>query len=351
MTKKTDKPTALIRTVNDFMLLLKVAMAIVFVLYCLSGITLVKPDEVGMVLRMGRLAGLNRVDQVHQPGWVWAFPKPVDQVIKIPVKQIREVRISELAAVTKEKDIDYRSIDPVSEGYCISADENVFQAKILVKYQITDPVAAVFGFADGFAGIEALIRDFTVCEMVKAAGRFNIDGILSEDQKQLSLQVQESVQNRLNLIESGLTLLSLEFEEIAPPVFLQKDFEEVNTAYINRRNFINDAQSLSEEKLPGARARASEKVSEASAYEQTVLAEATAEAGKFNELLQAYLKNPEEISMNMIYKTRKALILGTQNMFVFPAEKDSAAAVRLYIGSPAKNEPLPAPMDLEDDEY
>lgn len=333
------------------MMLLKVMMGIVFALYCMSGITLVKPDEVGMVLRLGRLVGSNRIDQVHQPGWIWAFPKPVDQVVKIPVRQIREVRITELAAVTKENDLDYRDIDPVREGYCISADENIFQAKILVKYQITDPIVAIFNLANGFVGMEAIIRDFTICEMVKVAGQFNIDGILSENKKQISQQVQENVQNRLNQIESGLTLLSLEFEEIAPPVFLQKNFEEVNTAYINRRNFINEAQSLREEKLPGASAKASEKISEAESYEQTVLAEATAEAGKFNELLQAYLKNPEEISLNMIYKTHQAIIMGAQNMFVFPSEKDGAAAVKLYLGGADKNKALPLPpIHLYDDE-
>lgn len=333
------------------MLLLKIVMGIVFALYCLSGITLVKPDEVGMILRLGRLVGSNRIDQVHQPGWIWAFPKPIDQVIKMPVKQIREVRISELAAISKEKDLDYRNIDPVSEGYCISADENIFQAKILVKYQITDPVVAVFNFANGFAGIEALIRDLTICELVKVAGRFNIDGILSENKKQLSQQVHEYVQKRLDKIESGLTLLSLEFEEIAPPVFLQRDFEEVNTAYINRRDFINEAQSLREEKIPGASAKASKKISEAESYEQTILAEATAETGKFNELLQAYQENPEEISLNMIYQAHQAIILGTQNMFVFPSEKNSAAAVRLYIGGMKKTESLPTPsVNLYDDE-
>lgn len=329
------------------MTLLKGLMLLVFVGFCFSGVTLVKPDEVGLILRMGKLVGENRVDQVHQPGWVLAFPGPIDEVLKIPVKQILEVRIRELAALPASKDEkapERRSIDPLQEGYCISADENIFQVTIFVKYQITDPVAAVFKFNSSFSTFEKMIRDFTVSEMVKVAARFNIDGILSEDKKQISQLVKERVQALLDKLETGLTLVSLEFEEISPPEFLKRDFEEVNTAFINRRNFINDARSLSEEKLPRARGKASEMVNQAEGYAESVLAEATAEADKFSQILQAYLQNPEEVRMNMINEGRKKLIGAMKKLVVLPPVTEFESGVRIFLGGSA-GAPAALPFD------
>ena len=129
---KADRPTPLLKTINDFMKLVKGFMALVFIAYLFSGITLIQPDEVGVILRMGKLAGDTPLDQVHEPGWLFAFPKPFDSVIKIPVKRILEVPISELAArpdVPKDDSGNISTIDPTREGYCISADENIFQTK------------------------------------------------------------------------------------------------------------------------------------------------------------------------------------------------------------------------------
>lgn len=345
--KEPVRKSALISTVHDFMTLLKGLMLLVFIGFCFSGVTLVNPDEVGLIFRMGKLVGENRVDKVRQPGWIFALPSPVDQVFKIPVKQILEVRIRELAALPTRKDDktpEKRSIDPIREGYCISADENIFQVTIFVKYQITDPVAAVQKLIFSFSTFEKLIQDFTVSEMVKVAARFNIDGVLSEDKKHISQLVKERVQGLLDKLETGLTVVSLEFEEISPPEFLKRDFEEVNTAFINRRNFINDARSLSEEKLPRARAKASEMLNQAEAYAESVLADATAEADKFSQILQAYLQNPEEVRMNMIDEGRKKLIGAMKKLVVLPPVTEFESGVRIFLGGSAGS-PAALPFD------
>ncbi len=333
MKSPSENKSPLLKTINDFMFLVKGLMLLVFVGFCFSGVTLVKPDEVAVVLRIGRLVGETRADQIHQPGWVLAFPQPIDEVVKIPVKQIREVKIRELAAVKKTEEIEYRTLDPVAEGYCVSGDENIFQVSMLVKYQISDPVAAVFNLSSvTFSSFESLISSLIVSEIVKFSCGQTIDGVLSESKEQLSLQVQQRTQKLLDQLESGITLISLELEEVSPPIFLQKDFEEVNTAFINRRNFINDARSLGEEKLPRARGQANELINQAEAYAQTTLAEAEANAGQFTQMLAAMQKNPEEVKMNMINEARKKLISATSKIVIVPAEKDCEASIRTFIG-------------------
>lgn len=345
MQSDTRKTSPLIKTINDFMSLVKGLMAVVFIGYCFSGLTVIKPDEVGLILRMGKLSGSTRVDQVHNPGWVFALPQPFDEVLRVPVKQILQVKITELAAAVKKDESDYRSIDPLKEGYCISGDENIFQASILVKFQIADPIKAVFNQTASFSTFQRLIHDLTVAEMTRVAGRFTIDGLLSENKKQLSMQVKEQVQQQLDKLASGLALVSVELEELSPPTFLRRDFEEVNSAFINRRNFINDARSLSEEKLPKARGSASEMVNAAKAYQQTVTAQATADAGRFEQLLQAYLNNPDEVKQEMTAKVQKLVFEKMRNIVVFPGLDGSPAAVRTIIGGTTAR-PLSPPTNV-----
>ena len=76
-------------------------IATMAVLYALSGITVVKPDEVAVVLRWGRLVGDTPALQEHGPGLLFTLPRPIDRVVRVPVKRVREVGVNTLASVHK----------------------------------------------------------------------------------------------------------------------------------------------------------------------------------------------------------------------------------------------------------
>ncbi len=67
-------------------------VATMTLLYVASGITIVKPDEVAVILRWGRLVGATPAFQEHGPGLLFALPRPVDRVVRVPVKHVWEVR-------------------------------------------------------------------------------------------------------------------------------------------------------------------------------------------------------------------------------------------------------------------
>ena len=56
-----------------------------------SGVKTVKPDEAAVVLRFGRLVGTTRADQIHGPGLLLAFPYPIDEVVRVAVRQVKEL--------------------------------------------------------------------------------------------------------------------------------------------------------------------------------------------------------------------------------------------------------------------
>ena len=65
--------------------ILKVVLIIVIVLYFGSGIQKLEQNEKALVLRLGRIQ-----DKVEGPGGlVFTFPRPIDQLIKVPVTEKR----------------------------------------------------------------------------------------------------------------------------------------------------------------------------------------------------------------------------------------------------------------------
>ena len=241
MKKNKKHVKSLYKTINDFMALLKIFMAFVFIGYFFSGVTVVNPDEVALIIRMGKLCGETAAEQIHLPGWVPALPKPFDEVIKVPRRVLHW-------AVT------------------------VCQAVVLIKYM--DPVKAVLGSSDPIRFFDSIINDLAVSEMTKAAAQFSIDGLLTVDKSDFAVAVKNEIQSKADKMQLGLTILETEIEELAPPNYLKESFEVVNSAFIDRKNFINNAKSIREEKIPRAKSNAYTYISEAQSYYEATLAKA-----------------------------------------------------------------------------
>ena len=95
------------------------------VLYLLSGITIVRPDEAAVVLRWGRLVGATPALQEHGPGLLFAFPRPVDRIIRVQVKHVWEVPVRSLASIYE---VLSESLDPLTQGYALTGDQNIVHA-------------------------------------------------------------------------------------------------------------------------------------------------------------------------------------------------------------------------------
>lgn len=332
---KTEVQTPLLKTINDFMSLIKGFMVVVFIAYLFSGITLVKPEEIGIIMRMGKIVGQENVDQIHEPGWIFALPRPFDSVIKLPAKKVLQMEIKELAAkknLHKDEEGNISTIDPTLEGYCITGDENIFQTSVIVKYQINDPLKMIFRFRTDIGAHEDLLYNLVVAEMTSVSCRFTIDGILTKDKKDLSEQVKTQVQKKLDDIESGLEIVSLEISEMMPPPFLAFDFEDVQSAYVDQHQFINKAKNLKATKLPEAQSNCEKQINDAMAYRENLLAKAESEAGKFEKMYKAYQQNPDEVSHEMKTNTIKSLITNSGNVILFPDEKAAKGNVSLLLG-------------------
>jgi membrane protease subunit HflK len=264
-------------------------VATMAVLYAVSGITIVKPDEVAVILRWGRLVGATPALQEHGPGLLFAFPRPVDQVVRVPVKHVWEVPVSTLNAARGEYgDLLGVAFDPVKQGYALTGDQNVVHVDMVARYRVRDPAEwAFYG-----ARAEDVLRVEVTAAMVRSLGEMGVDRVLADGRKNLIAAATRRAQAGLDASHSGLELSSLELTRLAPPQALASEFDAVQSAFIGAETKKKDAQAFAETIIPQAHATADASVQSARGAADADLAVARGSAEAFLVLSREYRANP-----------------------------------------------------------
>lgn len=267
-------------------------VAAMAVLYALSGITIVKPDEVAVVLRWGRLLGDTPALQRHGPGLLFALPRPIDEVVRVQVKHVWEVKVSTLAPASISADVYIEggvdTLDPLTEGYALTGDQNIVQADMVARYRVRDP--AEWAFYGPKA--EDVLRVEVTAAMVRSLGEMGVDRVLSDGRKSLIALATRRAQAGLDAAHSGFELSSLEVIRLAPPAALAPAFDAVQSAYIQAQTEQNDAQAFAQSAIPQAQAEADAAVQAARGAADSALAVAQGDAEAFRALEHEYRANP-----------------------------------------------------------
>jgi len=260
-------------------------------LYAVSGITVVRQDEVAVVLRWGRLVGATPALQQHGPGLLFAFPRPIDQVVRVQIKHVWEVPVTTLApgvGSNQSADENDSTLDPLTQGYALTGDQNIVQASVVARYRVRDP--AEWAFYGPKA--EDILRVEVTSAMVRSLGEMTVDRVLSDGRTTLLMAVTRRAQAGLDAAHAGLELSSLELIRLAPPAALAGDFDAVQSAFIDAETQQNQAKAYAESAIPKAKADANQLVQSARADADSVLATATGGAAAFRALDAEYRSNP-----------------------------------------------------------
>lgn len=270
--------------------------AALFIAYLMSATILVQPGEVALVLRLGKLHGATREEQIRRPGLLFALPFPIDRVVRVPVKEEGEVLIDDLWKSLNEAGPLVDAINPLKEGYCLTGDQNILQARLVAKYRIDDPVA----FALTIENPKGLVHDAVMAAATQSIAAWRVDNALRlrDDQTQMNLVslVQRAAQTRLDNANCGLVLSALEFKEIHPPRHLRIEFDRAQSARVAKDTRKREAEGFASSKIPQAEAERNRLVMEATANASSLRARATAELAVFQTLYDEYRRNPKMTS-------------------------------------------------------
>lgn len=260
------------------------------VLYALSGITIIKSDEVAVIQRWGRLVGNSPASQEHGPGLLFAFPRPVDRMVRVQVKHVSEVQVTTLSGNESDDDEDLTTLstlDPLTQGYAVTGDHNILQVVMVARYRVRSPAEWAFYGPKS----EDVLRVEVTAAMIRSIGEMPVDRALSDGRKELVATAMRRAQAGLDAAHSGLEVSSLELTLLAPPIALAKDFNDVQSAYIGAETKKKDAQAYAEVIIPQAQAKTDAAVQAARGKADADLALARGEAQAFLALAQEYKTN------------------------------------------------------------
>ncbi|MGD0572405.1 MAG: SPFH domain-containing protein [Sedimentisphaerales bacterium] len=389
---------------------LKVIMVILIILFLLSGIRTVGPGERAIVLRFGKISGVGE-GRLLGPGLKLLLPYPIHEIVRVPVEKKVNLAINsfwyyqkpgdEMGDAANPKSYALPTLNPLSDGYCLvrgekqegtaavseGSDYNILHCKWVLTYQITDAerfykhcyvqdehLSAGQNYSDIIEQninpmLENVFSDAVVATMVN----YTIEEAMFEKVASVTDRVKERLQNKLNALDSGIKVVSVQIRDITWPRQVGAAFQASLTATQDKQKAISEAKLNAEkilnetggpiagellaslhdssydkqkqEQLWGQVAgRAQEQIADSRGYRTKVVEDARANAEYLQRILPEYRKYPKLV-IQRVYQDAIEQVLrdADEKTVIEPAQHGKATDVRVLInrdpGIKPKSEP------------
>jgi len=157
----------------------------------------------------------------------------------------------------------------VQEQEVITRDNAVILTNAIAFVKVTDPVKAVYGVVD----FSEAIRNMIMTTLRSIIGEMELDAALSSRDK-IKARLRESIADEA--VDWGLTVKSVEIQDIKPSPSMQKAMEQQASAERERKAVVTRAEGAKQAAILEAEARL--EASKRDANARVMLAEASAEA-------------------------------------------------------------------------
>lgn len=308
--------TNLFYAVSDLKRIVRYVVLILIILYLCSGFYSISQSELGVLQRFGRIINKN-----VKPGIHYALPWPIDRVDKVPVKIVKRIVIDDFIHNEDKKSRSYKFYELSGlSSYCITGDNNIIEISCSLHFTISDPVKYLFVVKD----TEQLLHEITCNAIVHCIAQFEVDEILK---RKIIIYIKNKLQQMLDLYNTGLNISFIELKEVRPPKDVQKYFDDVINAKIDKIKMMNDAESYKNEKIPDAKGKASRIIENAKAYKKKIILEAEGEKEKFLNKLTLYMKSKKMTKEQIYFKFVKEIFPQIEKKYIISSKNNKNPAL------------------------
>lgn len=303
-------------------------------LYLLSGTYLVSPGEAAVVTQFGKVTQ-PRVT----PGLRWHLPWPFEAARTVNVAQVRREGIGVgLPGHPAE-------LHPPEDIHLLTGDENLLTAKAIVQYRIKEPADYLFRVD---YNEDPLLRNSVKAALTELAGSMRVDALLTSGRTELQQRARAQVQQQLDAYRSGLEVVSIDLQEVAPPGDVAQAFRDVASAAEEKNKLVNDAQGYANSIIPQARGEAQRRQREAEGYRTDVVNRARGEAQRFADVLVQYQRDaqiygPEVTRYRLYVETMEKILPKARKYVVEPGKDGQGVNLRLLEQLPSSPSPPQGP--------
>jgi membrane protease subunit HflK len=281
-------------------------LGLVVVVWLLSGIYIVAPDERGIVLRFGEAV------RETEPGPHYHLPWPIERVLRPSVTAIRKEEIG-FRTVEQGPPARYREVD--AEALMLTGDENIVKLEFIVQYKVRADASGPTDFLFNVRNPETTVRAAAEAAMREVVGRTAIDEVLTEGKNAVQIEAQRVLQRVLDRYGSGVDIVTLKLQDVDPPNQVSDAFKDVISAQQDKERLINEARGYANDVVPRARGQAAQLVNEAEGYREAKVREASGTAQRFTALQEEYAK-AKDVTRRRLYLETMESILPNANKIV-----------------------------------
>ena len=256
--------------------------------------------ERGVVLRFGK------ADRILEPGPRFTLPRPIEQVERVDVTQVRSMS---------------------SRVPMLTRDENLVNIDFAVQYTVSDATQFLFKVRD----VEETLAQTAEAAVRQVVGSRTLDDVQIGNRLEFTNEAREIMQRLLNSYEAGISISIINFQDVTVPDQVKDAFDDAIKAREDKQRAINDALAYAADVVPKAIGRKARILAEANAFKESAIARAEGDAQRFSLLAEQYRAAPEvtrkrlylETMQDVLSRTPKILIDGEKgnNMLYLPLDK------------------------------
>lgn len=256
-----------------------IAGGLVVAAYLLSGVYIVTSGEAAVVTRFGRV-----VNPRISAGLHYRLPWPFEKEF---VVNVSEVRRESVGLASAEPEHPQHSETP-GKLQVLSGDTNILDYEVIVQYQVLDPVQYLFTF--DYEPYQ-IVRDAVRAAVTTVSTNTAVDNILTTERQEVLNRLREETQRLLDRYQSGLKVVSVNFQKAYPPDEVADAFRDVSSAREDKDKAVNEAEGYKNSVIPEARGQAEKLTTEATSTATALVNEARGSAAGFNEIIAQYQTN------------------------------------------------------------
>ncbi|MAD51824.1 MAG: FtsH protease activity modulator HflK [Candidatus Marinimicrobia bacterium] len=276
-------------------------ISIGLILWLISGVYVVGPDEVGVVQTFGKHT------RVAQSGLNYHFPFPIETVQTPKVTEVKRIEIG-FRSMGKNQ---FRTIE--KESLMLTGDENIVDAELIVQYKIKDAVNYLFNFVRP----ELTVREAAEASLRTIIGKHKIDEALTSGKFVVQEETKELLQSIMDKYGTGILIVAVQLQDVSPPKQVIAAFKDVASAKEDKNRMINQAEGYRNDVIPKARGEAQAMIREAEGFRESRIKRSEGDVAKFNAMLVEY-KKAKDITRKRMYLETMEEILPNIEKYIIP---------------------------------
>jgi len=292
------------------------AGGVLLALWAATGIYKVNPEEIGVVLRFGKVV------RITQPGLNYHLPAPIETVLTPAVTRVNRIELGYRSGETRRQGRPGND-----ESLMLTGDENIIDVNFSVFWQVNDPEKYLFAIRDA----EGTVKMVAESAMREIIGQLPIRAPLFENRQAIGDNTRKRMQELLDQYGSGISVSQVQLLKADPPAEVIDAFNDVQRAKADQERLRNEAEAYRNDIIPKARGESERIVQEAEAYKEQITDLAQGEAKRFTSVYQSYKAAPDVTARRLYIDTLQDVLKNAQKVVVDPQAK---GAVQGYLPLP-----------------